>query len=282
MPNRNGNGEILTLPCGRCATCRSKKRFEWVLRMELEDMTAITTWFITLTYDDDKVPRKNGYTVLEKSAPINFIRRLKKLEAKTPKQHRLPTHDSYGDKYKIRYLQVGEYGSKTYRPHYHLIVWNVSKYAIDRVSRAWKNGFVKAETPRDGGAVATYTAKYVMKEHAEIDFKEPPFKSQSNSIGLKHALRHPQMIKDGMLHRGKFKIPIPKWWRDKFYTQEEWDYVKDLCYLRKQEAETQYYDKLLKELEGSFEDAWEHVESSQLRYLEHQERLINKKTLNAI
>ena len=258
----------------------------------MENDTAINTYFITLTYNDTNIPRDGKYTVLHKPHPVNFIRKLKKLEAKTPQP--LPQKIINGKPRKLRYFLVGEYGSKSYRPHYHLIIWNCSDYTMKRASRAWTNsqgqtmGFVQAELPRGQNAVATYVAKYVMKEHANIQFKVPPFKSQSNSIGLEHALRFPGIIKNGMIRRGKYQIPMPKHWIPKFYSEDEWEGVKDYCAQKQQENKTEYYNQYFKNLESDIHDTEyrkikhfnQHVEEQQLNNLLHQERITKKQSIN--
>ena len=296
MPCKSGSGEILTLPCNRCATCRAKKRFEWVVRMELEDRTALTTWFITLTYDEKHVPRTKGFTHLQKNDALNFIRRVKDFEERNVPEHHVIPNQYHGDpSRKIRYFLVGEYGSKTYRPHYHLILWNISKYTAQRVSQIWGKGIQsRAEKPRGQSAVATYCAKYIMKEHGDIQFVVPQFKTGSNSIGLEHVLKNRSNVRDGLLYHGKYVIPIPKYWRYKFYLDsdeeptegdprtEYWEQIKTLCEAKTIKQSNEDFLSVLEELEGSFDDAWELIEQKKFEKLEHHERLTNRKALNPV
>lgn len=60
--------------------------------------------FLTLTYNDDKIPE--GQTLVPKHV-TDFLKRLRK---------------NYEPK-KLRYFAVGEYGDKTSRPHYHLALF---------------------------------------------------------------------------------------------------------------------------------------------------------------
>lgn len=76
-------------------------------------------WFLTLTYDDDHltshtvVDEKNGDIITGSSLDKNDLRKFwKKVRYYYP--------DS-----KIKYIDAGEYGSHTNRPHYHAIVFGL-------------------------------------------------------------------------------------------------------------------------------------------------------------
>ena len=99
-----GRGEV---GCGQCRNCRINRRREWVGRMILEAKEHLFSSFVTLTYDDEHMPKDGS---LCKKHLQQFIRRLRK--ALYPR--------------KIRYYAVGEYGDKSWRPHYHLIVFGLS------------------------------------------------------------------------------------------------------------------------------------------------------------
>ena len=59
-------GEVITdavvLPCGQCLECRCKHAQEWANRIMLEAQYHETSYFVTLTYDDDYVPRTWPYS----------------------------------------------------------------------------------------------------------------------------------------------------------------------------------------------------------------------------
>ena len=95
----------LEIPCGKCILCRKQKAAEWSLRMYHELSTSQKASFVTLTYDDTKLPANQ---TLVKAHLQNFMKRLRK---------RIEPE-------KLRYYAVGEYGDKTQRPHYHMILFN--------------------------------------------------------------------------------------------------------------------------------------------------------------
>lgn len=110
------------VPCGKCPECRNRRATGWAFRILQEYKKATTAHFLTLTYDETRVPRNNdtGYATLNKSDVQNFIKRLRKYSKKGTK--------------KIRYYAVGEYGSETQRPHYHIIIFNAKTELIEK---AW-------------------------------------------------------------------------------------------------------------------------------------------------
>lgn len=116
--------EVVPVPCGHCRGCRLDKSKYWADRMllefsiEREDYPAKTALFLTLTYDDAHVPwvtctdgvqRHN----LEPKHPQLFLKRIRKY---------------FWDKFhrKLRFYLCGEYGSRTFRPHYHMILFGAS------------------------------------------------------------------------------------------------------------------------------------------------------------
>ena len=68
--------------------------------------------FVTLTYapeNEDKLEFHEGFPSLDPSHATKFIKKIRK---------KLEPH-------KLRYYLVGEYGSQTQRPHYHLVLFGM-------------------------------------------------------------------------------------------------------------------------------------------------------------
>lgn len=124
---------FLEVPCGKCILCREKKANEWVSRGMAETQSSTNIpYFITLTYNDNCLPR-NG---VRKRAAQLFMKRL-----------RINLSRETGESFNLRFFLCSEYGSKTKRPHYHAILWNVpnldpsweihNKKLQDIVQRSW-------------------------------------------------------------------------------------------------------------------------------------------------
>lgn len=105
-------------PCGQCMPCRITNRQAWTLRLLLEARLYEHKYFITLTYNNDHLP---GNGTLVKKHLQDYIKRLR-----------------FSLTNKIRYYAVGEYGDKSNRPHYHMVVF--SSDSIDLGTRLLKRG----------------------------------------------------------------------------------------------------------------------------------------------
>lgn len=95
-------------PCGKCLACRINRRREWTLRLLQEEIYSKSSFFITLTYDEDHVPFDvNGNMSVSVRDVQLWIKRLRK-------------------KYDvgIRYMINSEYGELG-RPHYHGVFFNL-------------------------------------------------------------------------------------------------------------------------------------------------------------
>lgn len=109
----------IVVPCGKCVPCLEARQKQWFVRLYNELKVSTTAKFVTLTYD---VPLRspNGLLTCNKEHLQNFLKRLRKREY-------------YNQE--IKYYAASEYGEKTHRPHYHLIMFNV----LDdlNIARAW-------------------------------------------------------------------------------------------------------------------------------------------------
>ena len=112
LPVLDSNSEYISIPCGKCIGCRLDYSRTWADRCMLESQYHKNNWFLTLTYDNDHLPEQRpGSPVhsLQKRDMQLFMKRLRK---------RFPND-------KIRFFGCGEYGSKSCRPHYHLLLFGV-------------------------------------------------------------------------------------------------------------------------------------------------------------
>lgn len=98
--------------CGQCIACRVNHAREWAERCYLEYNEHESSYFITLTYDDEHLIYNNGVATLSKRDIQLFIKRVRKW------------CESVG-KPSPRYFCCGEYGEQFFRPHYHCILFNI-------------------------------------------------------------------------------------------------------------------------------------------------------------
>lgn len=112
--------DIVQVPCGCCDECLAERSRHWAERCALEAKKSKNNYFVTLTYNDDQVPQEGVST----KALSNFMRKLRK----------------FFPGVKIRFFGCGEYGGKTFRPHYHVILFNCPLDDLSEVFLEEKNG----------------------------------------------------------------------------------------------------------------------------------------------
>lgn len=176
------------VPCGKCLPCQKKRRSEWSLRLEHEYLFSDSAFFITLTYNDYHIPRtKEGYQTLHKKHLQNYIKRLRNDHVKYVSKHLQCSKKEVKFRAKpLRYYAVGEYGSKTRRPHYHLILFNMDISNLAPLTNQWKAGFADVGTVTS--ASINYVTKYMFKQfNRKTDKRTPPFSLMSKKPILGHA-----------------------------------------------------------------------------------------------
>ncbi len=145
------------IPCGQCTGCRLERSRQWAMRCMHEAQLHDDNCFITLTYDEEHLPKNSS---LDKKAFPKFMKRLRK---KYPHE-------------RIRYYHAGEYGDQFGRPHYHSCIFgfdfpdknhwttrkNIPVYHSDILEKLWPFG--QSEIGSVTFESAAYVARYIMKK----------------------------------------------------------------------------------------------------------------------
>lgn len=179
----------LEIPCGRCAGCRLGRAQAWSIRCQHEASLHDENCFVTLTYDDGHLPSVGGAGGVSPAVASSvssstlfyphvqaFNRSLRKRVA--PKR--------------FSFLCAGEYGERTSRPHYHMLLfghrfdrlWDLSRRGevgqlgeSDEVKELWPfgNHFVGELTPQSASYVSQYCLKKVYGQGGDsfYDVVEP-------------------------------------------------------------------------------------------------------------
>lgn len=154
----------LSLPCGRCVGCRLERSRQWAIRCMHESKMHEKNCFITLTFNDDNLPKDLS---LDHRVYQLFMKRLRK---------------KYGNA--IRFYMAGEYGETFGRPHYHACIFGMDfadkvyhgkspsgslLYTSKTLEQLWPYGYstigdVNFES-------AAYVARYIMKKITGDDAK---------------------------------------------------------------------------------------------------------------
>ncbi|AXL14922.1 replication initiator protein [Microviridae sp.] len=222
-PRGTSNAQRLSVPCNKCPICLQNRRADWSFRLTEELRTSKTGYFITLTLDDDNLIYniETRQPELYKRHITLFNKRLRKqitlYEGNVSRQIKQPL-----EPLKIKYYTVGEYGTKTHRPHYHGIYFNVPLKIIEKLHKIWKLGNVHYGycTP----ASIHYTCKYVINNFEHKDDRQKPFAVMSKGLGKKYIQRNdawhvhnlaPYVIKDG------YKQRMPRYYKTEIFNEDE-------------------------------------------------------------
>lgn len=170
------NGD-LSFPCGKCIACRIQRTQEWAVRLVHESVFWDSSIFVTLTYSDEHLPEDNKVSKRELQM---FIKRL-----------RYNLNDR-----KIKYYGCGEYGDKTNRCHYHLIVFGMEPKEKYMLEAAWNKGIVHVGTVTLNSC--RYVASYIQKKiYGDITSRNSDvFAIQSQGLGLSWALSSEEYLRE--------------------------------------------------------------------------------------
>lgn len=223
LPLEERFANYINVPCGKCAACLARKRSDWSFRLHHEVKCSSSCYFITLTYDDLNVPIETCadnkvHEVVSKEDVQLFMKRLRKSI----------------EPYKIRYFLVSEYGPKTLRPHYHMLLFNfpleLKHKLTDYVYSAWSFGFIRCDpvTPARIHYVTSYCLDYALLP----SYLPKNFMLCSRRPGLGSAyLDNDKFVKyhhdtlDGFGHISTngthIKTKLPRYLSDKLFSDDE-------------------------------------------------------------
>lgn len=219
----------LAYACGTCTNCRRTKSMEWAIRGRHELITNPNAIFITFTYHDKHLPRnakinpenkKDACGTLEPKDMQNFFKKLRKVFPQ-----------------KIRYIMCGEYGPKTWRPHYHAIIYGLtpedcflkvkkkepnSKWIeINVLQEIWNKGIVDISENYVTDYCIQYVIGYVRKKlnhnNAIKKYKGnhrfPPYMRTSKGIGKEWAEKNvEQWSKTLKIGYNGMQAPVPRYY----------------------------------------------------------------------
>ena len=229
-----GQNRCINVPCGKCVNCTKRRASQWSFRLREEAKVSSSASFLTLTYEKAPIS-KNGYHTLVKRDFQLFMKRLRKL---------CPTN-------KLKYYACGEYGTITYRPHYHAIVFNLPHSIInspDLVRDTWNQGHTMVAHSND--LTINYVAGYVVKGQfqklGQYDDRIPEFSLMSKRMGL--AYLTDQMINfykqkelTAIMRENGTYIPMPRYYKEKIFDRHT---------LKKIYTEMLEHNDFIKELES--------------------------------
>lgn len=193
------------VPCGKCEACLKRYVSAWSSRLSLCARGSNFSFFVTLTYADEHLP-KNAEVC--KSDVQKFFKRIRK-------------HFAVYDDFDLKYVLISEYGPSedgTHRPHYHGLFF--SNYCVD-YPRFWSFGLVTCDE------VLPERIHYVAMWHINKGFFVPAgkcenFRLSSKGLGydafVKYELENAKLNEWQFIIDGEHPAPIHKYYKDKFRT----------------------------------------------------------------
>lgn len=227
----------LSIPCGQCIGCRLRRAREWSVRVMHEaSMYDGRNSFVTLTYDDEHLPRGGGLHYPHVQA---FFKRLR---------HQYP----------FRFFMCGEYGEELKRPHYHVGFFGVDfaedrrflrkagEYSVWRspkLESLWHFGRseIGSLTEQSAGYIARYVLAKLNGEAGKNEYRRfdaetgevyqvvPPFcrMSLKPGIGARWFEKFGKDVfpRDGVIVNGR-KLRVPRYYDNKMGDELKMEEIK--------------------------------------------------------
>lgn len=217
--------------CGRCIGCRADQAREWAIRIQHESRMHLFNYFVTLTYDEEHLPKSGHLQPKDLQEFFKAVRRLYPVKT-------------------VSYFGCGEYGEETGRPHYHAVLFGPDfldrRYLRDcdygdvwwspSLETCWPNGLseLTAVTERSAAYVAGYVrkklipqaevadGKYLQIQEGRLRYVSPPFSRMSlrPAIGRRWIEKYWRSVysRDSVVLGGK-EWPVPRYY-DKWMEQD--------------------------------------------------------------
>ncbi len=184
----------LVIPCGRCIGCKLEQSRQWAVRCVHEASLYDRNCFLTLTYNNDNLPKDGS---LKKNDFQNFMKRLRRKL-----------------KNEVRFFACGEYGENLSRAHYHALIFGYEPedkevhisgeyrhkknrfstkdldtvYKSEEIANTWQKGFCTVGSVNfdSAGYVARYCRKKITGDKAISHYgkKIPEFGLMSRKPGI--------------------------------------------------------------------------------------------------
>ena len=274
-------GEYITFPCGICPACKARNRNEWHFRIMQELKYATSAYFMTLTYRNENLPVSiDGHIMrvsdwshnivfqdILKENPIilkkdiqDFLKRvryyignadwmdvtfeLNKSGTKVRLKRKVSKIAPKGAN--LRYFIIGEYGGKTGRPHYHVLIFNLPY--INNLEKfiefCWGHGD-NIHIGDVSNKSVLYTVSYMISELLQ---KDSVFRVMSKGIGKNYVTankaRHGQ-TKDlfGMINNKK--VPLPRYLKNQIFNKFEREVLHAKLNVIIEENEKEVFNKII-------------------------------------
>lgn len=264
-PNGQGAKDRILVPCSKCVSCIEAKRSHWTIRLKEELKVSTSALFLTLTYNDENiVVNDNDQGVLLKRDIQLFLKRLRR------------KFDYAKKKYKIRYFVIGEYGTQTQRPHYHMILFNVPLHQEGYIVASWEKGWIHFGTVEM--ASIHYCTGYLLQINEDIENRPKAFALMSKGLGKNYLNRMGDYHSETQNFQYTFfdgvKQPLPRYYKDKIFSSAD----KERNNLKVQILSDKAENDLLRSLSGKVKNPEQTVQLRTISYAERRLQSLRKNT----
>lgn len=259
----------IDVPCGKCPACLSNRRKNWFFRLKVEANKCVSSYVVTLTYNEKDVPDYCLYEAPDSGQsflyhPL-FYRDVQLFNKKLRK-----------DLGSFRFFCVGEYGSEFLRPHWHICYFfDHSQPMVEFEDSVFKNWFPDSRITIDvtNDRAANYILKYCL---SLIDPKLPdifrPIIRCSNrpfiGSGLlenDEFLRYLHIKRTDLSSYAGYKSRLPRIFRDRIFSDDErlffsheWMKLSDKLAAEKKTRDDEYFCKY-----GQDRQDWDRISFNQ-------------------
>lgn len=228
--------EFIQIPCGKCLECLKTYQNDWMVRLYYESTLHSNITFVTLTYNQQKVPQ----VVDTKTGEVHLSLCKKHFQDWIKRFRRSSEYHNRSKDFK--YFMCGEYGPTTLRPHYHVIFFGLRRYDILPALKDWEDrfGFTHSKNVQFNSNSLVKISRYVSKYCSKGVFSNPKeistniekaFRMCSKGIGknyvqeMKSFHLDPIKNKDYQLALDRRLVvlpdnkayPMPRYYREKIY-----------------------------------------------------------------
>lgn len=273
------NGEAFA--CGQCESCRRRQIQEWTVRggheLIANDYKAI---LLTLTYAPKNliIGAKRKMNAQDKKGIFNcndmtlFIKRFRK---------------KYKHIGKLRYIYCAEYGTKYWRPHFHILFYGITWEDLEgrtseekkaKLKEIWKLGKVDTDARPISINAIQYVTGYVRKKIGnkfggkyiyEDNGRPRPCMRMSQGIGKEWNEKHMNdwLSAEAMIVFKKGLMQVPRYYIKKMYEKEgvklHWEIKESIQKNTTQpekEIKKRHFYKILKNPEGEMFNQFKNIQ----------------------
>jgi hypothetical protein len=251
---------VLYVPvgCGKCMECKKQKARNWSVRLQEEIRhNKKQCYFVTLTYNEKELQKLENETELKGYDRDNEVTRISIRRFL----------ERWRKKYKksVKHWFVTEIGGNyTERIHVHGLIWTDKKEEIENI---WKYGKIWI-----GEYVNSKTINYIVKYINKVDNKHKYYNSKiytSAGIGkgytertdIKNNKYKPNETNEYYTTRQGIKLPLPIYYRNKIYTEEE----REKLWIEKLDKEKRYVNGVEVDISKGDEKYYKLLKIAQLK-----------------